>query len=57
MCKRLGGDLADETYPEKPSRMRWSTYNRIMDELIAADRLSDEGVIIMAERLKLIGSD
>jgi len=28
-----------------------------MDELIAADRLSDEGVIIMAERLKLIGSD
>ncbi|SRR6266487_3305183 len=57
LCKRLGGDLADETYPEKPSRMRWSTYNRIMDELIAADRLSDEGVIIMAERLKLIGSD
>ncbi len=37
--------------------MRWSTYNRIMDELVAADRLADGGVIIMAARLKLIGSD
>jgi len=57
LCRRFGGDPADDTYPEKPSRMRWSTYNRIMDELVAADRLADGGVIIMAARLKLIGSD
>jgi len=37
LCKRLGGDWADDTYPEKPSRMRWSTYNRIMEKLVAAD--------------------
>src|SRR5262249_48533164 len=24
---RLGGDLAHNSYPEKPSRMRWATYN------------------------------
>jgi hypothetical protein len=57
LCRRLGGDPADDTYPEKPSRMRWSTYNRIMDKLVAADRLDDERVIILAARLKLIGSD
>ncbi len=50
MCKRLGGDWADDTYPEKPSRMRWSTYNRIMDELQAADRLADERLIILAAK-------
>jgi len=37
--------------------MRWSTYNRIMDKLVAADRLDDERVIMLAARLKLIGSD
>jgi hypothetical protein len=28
---RLGGDPADDTYPHKPTRMRWITYNRLMD--------------------------
>jgi hypothetical protein len=55
LCKRLGGDWADDTYPEKPSRMRWSTYNRIMDELVAADRLADGGLSSWPR--ELIGSD
>ncbi len=37
--------------------MRWSTYNRIMEKLVAADRLDDERVIMLAARLKLIDSD
>jgi hypothetical protein len=42
LCKRLGGNAADDEYPDKPKRMRWSTYNRIMDKLIAADHVADE---------------
>jgi hypothetical protein len=63
----LGGDWADDTYPDKPNRMRWVTYNRIMDKLVAAnrimdklvaaDRLEEERVFILAARLKLIDSD
>jgi hypothetical protein len=37
--------------------MRWATYNRIMDKLVAADRLDDERVIMLAARLRLIDSD
>src|SRR6266540_4509585 len=29
LCMRLGGDLADDCYPEKPKRMQWRTYNRL----------------------------
>lgn len=41
LCLRLGGDPDDDTYPDKPKRMRWKTYNRLMDKLVAADRLAD----------------
>jgi hypothetical protein len=57
LYKKLGGDPDDDTYPEKPNRMRWSTYNRIMDELVAAESLADERIFIVAARLKLISSD
>jgi hypothetical protein len=29
LCLRLGGDPADDEYPHKPKRMRWTTYNRL----------------------------
>ena len=38
----LGGDPADDEYPEKPPRMRWATYNRLLDKLRAADGVADE---------------
>jgi hypothetical protein len=33
--------------------MRWTTYNRIMDELVAADRVADERLIMLAVRFGL----
>jgi len=39
---RLGGDPADDEYPDKPPRMRWATYNRLLDKLRAADGVADE---------------
>ena len=39
---RLGGDPADDEYPDKPPRMRWATYNRLMDRLVAADGVAEE---------------
>ena len=44
---RLGGDPADDEYPDKPPRMRWATYNRLMDRLVAADGVAD----VLAARL------
>jgi hypothetical protein len=41
ICRRLGGDPEDDSYPDKPKRIRWNTYNRLMDKLVAADRLAD----------------
>ena len=41
---------ADDEYPDKPPRMRWATYNRLMDRLVAADGVVDE-------RLRLLGID
>jgi len=38
---RLGGDPADDEYPDKPPRMR-ATYNRLMDRLVAADGVAEE---------------
>jgi hypothetical protein len=32
---RLGGDPADDEYPDKPPRMRWATYNRLTGVLAA----------------------
>jgi hypothetical protein len=42
LCLRLGGDPAADQYPDKPKRMRWTTYNRLMDNLVAADGAADE---------------
>jgi hypothetical protein len=39
---RLGGDPTDDEYPDKPPRMRWATYNRLMDRLVAADGVTEE---------------
>jgi hypothetical protein len=34
---RLSGDPTDDEYPNKPPRMRWATYNRLLGKLRAAD--------------------
>jgi hypothetical protein len=47
---RLGGDPADDEYPDKPPRMRWATYNRLMDKLVAADDVADERLTLLAAR-------
>jgi hypothetical protein len=47
---RLGGDPADDEYPDKPKRMRWATYNRLMDKVVAADNVADERLILLAAR-------
>jgi hypothetical protein len=50
LCKRLGGDPADDNYPEKPKRMRWATYNRLIDKIARADRIADQQLLIVADR-------
>ena len=47
---KLGGDPADDEYPGKPKRMRWTTYNRMMDKLVAADGVADERLTLLAAR-------
>ena len=47
---RLGGDPADDHYPDKPPRMRWRTYNRIIDRLMMAERIADARLILLAQR-------
>jgi hypothetical protein len=42
---RLGGDPTGDEYPDKPPRMRWATYNRLMDRLVAADDVTDERLL------------
>jgi hypothetical protein len=54
LCRRLGGDPADDCYPEKPSRMRWATYNRIMEQLVAADRVADERLLLLIAKLGIL---
>ena len=49
---RLGGDPADDKYPDKPKRMRWTTYNLLMDKLVAADDVTDERLALAARWLK-----
>ena len=51
LCRRLGDDPMDGHYPKKPLRMRWATYNRILDKLVAANRILDERMIGFVERL------
>jgi hypothetical protein len=50
VCLRLGGDPDDDRYPDKPRRMRWTTYNRIMDKLLAADRVADARLMMLLAR-------
>jgi hypothetical protein len=38
---RLGGEPTDDEYPDKPPRMRWATYNRLLDKLRAADGVAE----------------
>jgi hypothetical protein len=54
LCRRLGGDAADDCYPEKPPRMRWTTYNRMMDRLVAADRVADERLLLLIAKLGIL---
>ena len=49
--RRLGDDPMDGHYPEKPLRMRWATYDRLLDKLIAANRILDERMLKFVERL------
>ena len=51
LCRRLGDDPMDGHYPKKPPRMRWVTYNRILDKLVAANSILDEQLIKFVERL------
>ncbi|HSF95090.1 MAG TPA: hypothetical protein VLA52_08680, partial [Thermohalobaculum sp.] len=44
--EKLGGSMCtDDPFPEKPKRMRWKTYNRLMREERAASRASDLGAL------------
>jgi hypothetical protein len=52
LCLRLGGDPADDEYPDKPKRMRWTTYNLLMDKLVAADGVADERLALLAAWLE-----
>jgi len=54
LCRRLGGDPADDRYPEKPPRMRWATYDRLLDKLIAADRVADERMLLLISKLGIL---
>jgi hypothetical protein len=47
---RLGGDPADDTYPDKPKRMRWATYNRLIDKIAGAERIADQWLLKLAAR-------
>jgi hypothetical protein len=50
LCRRLGGHQADDTYPDKPKHMRWKTYNRIMEKIVAAGDVADERLVMLAAR-------
>jgi hypothetical protein len=51
LCLKLGGDPDGDEYPDKPKRMRWKTYNRLMDKLVAADDVADGQLVLLAARL------
>src|SRR5262245_56784783 len=50
LCLRLGGNPGAETYPDKPKRMRWRTYNRMIDRIANAEGMADQRVFILAAR-------
>jgi hypothetical protein len=49
LCRRLGDDPMDGHYPEKPPRMRGATYDRLLDKLIAANRVADERMLLASK--------
>jgi hypothetical protein len=51
LYRRLGDDPMDGHYPEKPPRMRGATYDRLLNKLIAADRVVDERMLLLASKL------
>ena len=55
LCRRLGADPADGEYPDKPKRMRWTTYNLILAELDAAQRAVDGADHHQLQRLRSAG--
>jgi hypothetical protein len=48
---KLGGDPADDEYPDKPKRMRWTTYNRLMDKLVTADERTEHRHVVFEAAL------
>ena len=43
---RLGGDPTDDEYPDKPPRMRWTTYNGLLDKKrMSVDTIEDIAVL------------
>jgi hypothetical protein len=53
ICRRLGSNPDDCCYPEKPARMRWVTYSRLIDDLAAAERVADERFMKQACKMGL----
>ena len=55
---RLGGDPADDEYPNKPPRMRWAMYNRLLDKLRAADGVADERLrrVLINAQIRVLGA-
>src|SRR5262245_12764718 len=49
---RLGGDPADDEYPDEPRRMRWTTHNLLMDKLVAAGVVAGERLAQLAAWLE-----
>ena len=53
--RRLGGHPMDDHYPEKPRLMRRTTYDRLLNKLIAADgiadRVADERMLLLTSKL------
>jgi hypothetical protein len=47
-----GGGGARPPSPDKPKRMRWATYNRMMEKLVAADGVADERLISRCRRAR-----
>jgi hypothetical protein len=49
MCVRL--DPADDSYLDKPKRMRWDDVHLLRDKLAAANDVVDEKLVMLAARL------
>ena len=47
---RLSACPVNPALSDKSSRIRWTTYNRMMDKLVAADHVADKRLIRLAVR-------